>query len=459
MQIIIRADIPGYFSIQVPYDRAIIAAIKSLPLWAWAPQKAAWIVPESSTTITKFLEAVWKTGRFTAPEQPSDSTFDIPPMHMEHPSPKPGFLSTTKDSAISPEKASASALGLAPPHPIQESQKGTRLQSRTFQIHASAPSVSPLMQEYVEALAARHYSKRTLQAYRQWLDRFLGAYPSRHPRSLGGAEINEFLSRLAVEGKVASSTQNQALAAILFFFRTILRNPVDDFSEVIRAKKPKRLPVVMSRREVKQLISELEGDKRLAAAMMYGTGLRLQECLELRVQDVDFEMNEVLVRNGKGGKDRITMLPASLKPDLIQHLKLVKAIHEQDLADGFGQVPVPNAIDRKYPNAVKDWAWQWIFPQERRWKNAQTGQQGRYHMDPSIMQRAVSEAKLRAGITKRISCHTFRHSFATHLLEGGYDIRTVQELLGHSDVKTTMIYTHVLNRGPSGVISPADVMF
>ncbi len=213
----------------------------------------------------------------------------------------------------------------------------------------------------------------------------------------------------------------------------------------------------MSRDEVRSVLAELEGDKCLAAKLMYGTGIRLMECLTLRVQDIDFERNEILVRNGKGAKDRVTMLPETLKASLREHLARVKAIHEADLSEGWGAVQMPDAVDRKYPNGATEWSWQYVFPQERRWINAQTGRQGRHHMDESLMQRAVHTAVLKAGIAKRASCHTFRHSFATHLIESGYDIRTVQELLGHSDVKTTMVYTHVLNRGPSGVRSPVDL--
>jgi len=269
-------------------------------------------------------------------------------------------------------------------------------------------------------------------------------------------EINAFLTHLAVKEKVSASTQNQALAALLFLYRHVIGREVGELGEVIRARRPARLPLVMTREETKAVLANLTGERWLMASLMYGSGLRLTECLRLRVQDIDFSGKEILIRDGKGAKDRITMLPQALKAPLQEHLKKVKAIHERDLAEEWGRVQMPDAIDRKYPNSPKEWRWQWVFPQEHRWKNSRTGEQGRHHVDESLIQKAVRDAVVKAGLTKRATCHTFRHSFATHLLEGGYDIRTVQELLGHSDVKTTMVYTHVLNRGPAGVRSPID---
>jgi len=313
-----------------------------------------------------------------------------------------------------------------------------------------------LLDQMREALRSRHYSRRTEQTYCQWVKRFIFFHKVRHPVEMGEAEINAFLTHLAVKEKVSASTQNQALSALLFLYRHVLGREVGDLSDVIRARKPKRLPVVITREEVKSVLANLTGDKWLMASLMYGAGLRLMECLRLRVQDVDFSRNEILVRDGKGAKDRITMLPESIKSPLQEHLKQVRAIHERDLADGWGCVLLPDAIERKYPNAPKEWRWQWVFPQENRWKNTKTGEEGRHHVHETILQRAVKEAVRKANLVKRVACHTFRHSFATHLLETGYDIRTIQELLGHKDVSTTMIYTHVLNKGGHGVRSPID---
>ena len=275
---------------------------------------------------------------------------------------------------------------------------------------------------------------------------------------MGGLEINAFLTHLVIKERVSASTQNQALAALLFLYRYVLGREVGELGDVVRARRPRRLPVVLTREEVKAVLRELHGDKWLMGSLRYGAGLRLMECLRLRVQDIDVARNEILVRDGKGAKDRVTMLPESLKKPLQDQLQKVKAIHEKDLRDGYGRVPLPDALDRKYPNASREWRWQWVFPQEHRWVNAKTGEQGRHQVDESIVQKAFKQAVARAGLTKRATCHTLRHSFATHLIEAGYDIRTVQELLGHKDVRTTMIYTHVLNRGGRGVKSPVDAL-
>ena len=313
-----------------------------------------------------------------------------------------------------------------------------------------------LLDRLREALRSRHYSRRTEETYCLWVKRFIYFHKIRHPAEMAEPEINAFLTHLAVKDRVSASTQTQALSALLFLYRHVVGREIGDLGEVIRARKPRHIPVVMTREEVKAVLARLTGEKWLTASLMYGAGLRLMECLRLRVQDIDFARNEILVRDGKGAKDRITMLPQSLKTPLQEHLKKVKAVHEQDLSDGWGRVQMPYALDHKYPNAPADWRWQWVFPQENRWINPRNKEQGRHHIDESLVQKAVKDAVAKAGLTKRATCHTFRHSFATHLLEGGYDIRTVQELLGHSDVKTTMIYSHVLNRGPTGVRSPVD---
>lgn len=326
------------------------------------------------------------------------------------------------------------------------------------QVKPSSALLVRVLADLRTAMKSRHYSRRTEQAYGHWVSRFLHFHQGRPPAEMAEADINRFLTHLAVTKKVSASTQNQALAALLFLYRQVIGRDVGDLGEVIRARKPERLPVVMAREEVKAVLANLTGEKWLIAAILYGAGLRLMECLRLRVQDIDFSRNEILVRDGKGAKDRITMLPESTKVLLQDHLKQVKAVHQKDVAEGWGRVQLPHALDRKYPNAPKDWRWQWVFPQEHRWVNGKTKEEGRHHIDESLVQKAVREAVTMAGLTKRATCHTFRHSFATHLLESGSDIRTVQELLGHRDVKTTMIYTHVLHRGPAGVRSPLDGM-
>jgi len=316
--------------------------------------------------------------------------------------------------------------------------------------------VSQLMNDLRTALRARHYSRRTEQAYCLWVRRYIRFHGLRHPREMGEAEINAFLTHLATEREVSASTQNQALSALLFLYRNVLERSVGDLGGVVRARRPRRLPVVLTRDEVAAVLDYLDGDLRLMASLMYGAGLRLNECLGLRVQDLDFARGEIVVRGGKGDKDRVTVLPQALRPQLRAHLATVKRIHKADLAAGWGAVELPDALARKYPHASTDWRWQWVFPQRRRWRDPRSGHEGRHHLHETVVQRAMKEAVGASGTTKRAGCHTLRHSFATHLLETGYDIRTIQELLGHKDVRTTMVYTHVLNRGGLGVRSPLD---
>ncbi len=318
------------------------------------------------------------------------------------------------------------------------------------------PQKPKLLDQVREAIRVRHYSRRTEKTYCDWVKRFIYFHKLRHPAEMAETEINSFLTHLATREKVSASTQNQALCALIFLYRHVLGREVGDLGDVIRARKSKNLPVVMTREEVKAVLGRLYGDKLLIVSLLYGAGLRLMECLRLRIKDIDFSLNEITVRQGKGGKDRRTLLPESVKDPLKEHLGRVRSIHEQDLSDGYGRVQMPNALDRKYPKAPLDWRWQWVFPQGNRWRNTKTGEQGRHHIHSTIIQRAVRQAVNEEELVKRVSCHTFRHSFATHLLESGYDIRTIQELLGHKDVNTTMIYTHVLNKGGHGVNSPMD---
>jgi integron integrase len=306
------------------------------------------------------------------------------------------------------------------------------------------------------ALRTRNLSRRTEQAYVFWIRRYILFHGRRHPSTLGATEVTAFLSALAVERRVAASTQNQALSALLFLYRHVLDVDLPWLDDLVRAKRPAHVPVVLSRAEVAAVLGQLGGSRWLMAALLYGAGLRLLECLHLRVKDVDFERGEIVVRSGKGGRDRRTMLPAIVREPLAAHLVRVRRQHADDLAQGAGWVELPHALDRKYVNAGRSWPWQWVFPATRTYRHPETGQQRRHHFHESALQRVVREAVLAAGIRKPAGCHTFRHSFATHLLEDGYDIRTVQELLGHRDVRTTMIYTHVLNRGGLGVRSPVD---
>jgi integron integrase len=321
---------------------------------------------------------------------------------------------------------------------------------------ASGSDKPKLLDQVRNAIRRKHFSIRTEQAYCDWIRRFIIFHQKRHPAEMGEDEITDFLSHLARESRVAASTQNQALSALLFLYKEVLKRQIGWLERIERAKRPTRLPVVLTRPEARRLFSHLDGVYRLMAGLLYGSGLRLMECVRLRIKDVDFGYLQITVREGKGGKDRVTMLPVNLATALERHFRKVKAQHEEDLARGLGRVFLPEALVRKYPNAAREWSWQYAFPSSRLSLDPRTGEKRRHHLDESLLQNAVKRAVRTGGISKPATCHTLRHSFATHLLENGYDIRTVQELLGHKDVSTTMVYTHVLNRPGLGVKSPLD---
>lgn len=322
----------------------------------------------------------------------------------------------------------------------------------------ASPNLPPpkLLDQVRTTIRLRGMSYRTEETYTDWIKRFILFHQKRHPAEMSAPEVRDFLAHLVNDKNVAASTQNVALHSILFLYREVLQIELPSIGDLQPAKKQPRLPVVFTRAEVEQLLAQMHGRKLLMASLLYGTGMRLRELLRLRVKDLDFAQHQITVRHGKGGKDRVTMLPLSLKEPLRQHLVTVREAHEIDLREGFGNVALPYALEKKYPQAIKEWKWQYVFPAPNRSIDPRTNVEQRHHLDPSVLQKAVKAAVRQAQLTKHGSCHTLRHSFATHLLEAGYDIRTVQELLGHTDVSTTMIYTHVLNRGGLAVYSPLD---
>jgi integron integrase len=313
-----------------------------------------------------------------------------------------------------------------------------------------------ILEQLLVTLRTRRYSIRTEQSYESWVTRFISFNENREPEKLGSGEVVSFLQHLAVQRNVAESTQNQALNALVFFYDKVLKQPLGDIGNFARAKRPKRLPVVLTRSEITKIFEQMTGRQKLMASLLYGTGMRLMDCIRLRVQDIDFGYRQIVIRDGKGKKDRVVPLPERIVDNLKAHLALVHETHKADLEKGLGETYLPDALNRKYPNAAKEWGWQYVFPSGRLSVDPRSGKTRRHHIHENGLQKAIKKAAQQLQIPKRVNCHALRHSFATHLLESGYDIRTVQELLGHADVSTTMIYTHVLNRGGKGVQSPLD---
>ena len=403
MTVLIKPFDKDFLSVSFPdfFNTELLNAVRSLPDRKWNNEEKVWLVPQNQKSIDLLLENIYETNLFNVDD---------------------GERIGDENESKTPENTSA------------------------------ADSELDIL---TTALKVRHYSDNTISRYRKWVQIFLDSNKKIGANTENKA-INDFLKNLALKKNASASTQNQALAALLFYFRFVKGTPVENLASVIHAKKKTRIPVVFSMKEVAKVINNLSGTKKLIAKLLYGTGMRLNEALSLRILDLDFDRNEIIVRHGKGDKDRRVMLPQKLIPELKAQIKVVKKLHEKDLSEGWGKVAMPEALGAKYPSGCAELKWQWLFPQKNRWKNKLTGEEGRFHIDESLVQRSVKQAILEAGINKNASCHTFRHSFATHLLESGYDIRTIQELLGHSDVSTTMIYTHVLNRGAGGVTSPLD---
>ena len=384
-------------------------------------------------TNERVVQAVWSGGSATlgAMIVPHGSTITVPRKSFTlREKPHEPFVASAATGAASSTEPPGNAAPVKPP---------PRLLDRA---HAVA--------------RARHLSVRTEKTYIRWIRRFIFFHGKRHPLELEAPAVSSYLSHLAADRHVTASTQNQALAAILFLYRDVLERDLEWLEGVVRARGAVRVPVVLTREEVQRVLDRLRGTLWIQASLLYGSGLRLMECARLRIKDLDFARGQITVRDGKGGKDRVTMLPDKVRGPLQQHIERVRRLHTRDLARGLGRVELPYALARKYPNADRSWGWQWVFPATRFYVDQETGQPRRHHLHESVLQRAVKDAVRDAGIAVPATCHTLRHSFATHLLESGQDIRTIQELLGHTDVSTTMIYTHVLNRGPMGVRSPLD---
>jgi integron integrase len=426
----IRPGVSGRITVVFPYNADHIAKIKAIKGHRWHPEEKQWSFPYSKWALTEILSA------FAREEIDIDSSL------------KPLISNNQKGNLVNRKSC---PKGLLPPE-----SKETKGEEPDWQNTWADKRNNGLFEQARALIRLKHYSIRTERTYLGWIKRYILFHNNRPSKDMGNTEIEAFLSHLAVDLKVSASTQNQAFNALLFLYKEVLRKDLEDSIDAIRAKKPKRLPTVMTKDETMKVIGAMSGDYQLMAKLIYGSGLRLMECVRLRVKDIDFENNQLVVRDAKGMKDRVTVLPESLKPVLREHLDRVKLVHKKDLAKGYGQVYLPYALERKYPNANREWGWQYVFPAKGLSEDPRTGEVRRHHIHENSLQKAVKNAVRLVGITKPVNVHTFRHSFATHLLEANYDIRTVQELLGHSEVSTTMIYTHVLNKPGISIKSPLD---
>jgi len=425
----ISSDIPGRIRVAFSYDPEYITRIKRVKAHRWHPEEKYWSFPYSKQVLMEILSA------FAREE------LDIDPSLQT-------LVSQNQGEKLKELRTSRKA-----PLQTNENKAG---EGQEWENSFSSGGNDLLFDRVRDLIRLKHYSIRTEKSYLSWIMRYILFHNKRDPKEIANPEIEAFLSHLAVDLKVSASTQNQAFNALLFLYKEVLKKELDNSIEAIRAKKPKRLPTVMTKDETMKVIAAIPADHQLMVRLIYGSGLRLMECLRLRVKDIDFENNQVVVRDAKGMKDRITVLPGSLRQSLREHLERVKLVHQNDLAKGYGRVYLPYALGRKYSNASLEWGWQYVFPAKGLSKDPRTGEVRRHHLHENSLQKAVKAAVRLVGITKPVNVHTFRHSFATHLLEANYDIRTVQELLGHNDVSTTMIYTHVLNRPGVSVKSPLD---
>jgi integron integrase len=415
----ISSDISGRIKVVFSYNPEYVAKIKMVKAHRWHPEEKYWSFPYSKSVLKEIL-----------------STFAGEDLEID-PSLQDGLLQNQR------EKLTGHRSLRKEPLPVKAEAPG---KENNF-----------LIDRVRDLIRLKHYSIRTEKSYLSWIMRYILFHNRRDPKEMANQEIEAFLSYLAVDLKVSASTQNQAFNALLFLYKEVLNKELDDSIDAIRAKKPKRLPTVMTKEETMRVINAIPADHQLMVRLIYGGGLRLMECLRLRVKDIDFENSQILIRDAKGMKDRVTVLPDSLKPSLREHLERVKLLHQNDINNGYGRVYLPYALERKYPNASLDWGWQYVFPAKSLSKDPRTGVVRRHHIHENSLQKAVKTAVRLVGMNKPVNVHTFRHSFATHLLEANYDIRTVQELLGHNDVSTTMIYTHVLNKPGVSVKSPLDV--